>query len=330
MAFSARGMLNYMDWADKQRQLEEAKMDQREALAFELTAKYGIGNIGGLTGTKSGKSKAGATPMGIATKALQSTYNLDDTVLTPIIASGDKTAPGKLLGILEDQRLKYENQGLSLPDEVVKRIVESAVVTQPTTRELDFTEIESYIGREMDSMLKSVLQAGQTTPGSVFIPEPAFVERPSLEDLDKFEKRAVQFNISRAESELELLRNRASELSKIEGPNPDQQAEAGWIATRIGEVQDAVKSLENDNVSPIVSLYGSAYTKQLTQYYPNFEDAPLNPALLNASRKRIRIPESQNSIILRNFVESGILKEGDVIEIVNAAGEVVDQITLTP
>jgi len=40
MAFSARGMLNYMDWADKQRQLEEAKMDQREALAFELTTYH--------------------------------------------------------------------------------------------------------------------------------------------------------------------------------------------------------------------------------------------------------------------------------------------------
>lgn len=313
MAFSARGMLNYMDWADKQRQLEEAKMDQREALAFELTAKYGMGNIGGLTGTKSGKSKAGATPMGIATKALQNTYNLDDTVLTPIIASGDKTAPGKLLGILEDQRLKYENQGLALPDEVVKSIVESAVVTQPTTRELDFTEIESYIGREMDSMLKSVLQAGQTTPGSVFIPEPAFVERPSLEDLDKFEKRAVQFNISRAEEELELLRKRQAALTSVSETTQlttDQMAEAGWIATRIGEVQDAVKSLDNDNVSPIVGLYGSAYTSELTKYYPKFEDAPLNPALLKQAERIVSVP---NRAVAEALANAGIFKQGDIV-----------------
>jgi len=314
MAFSSLGMLNYLDKVDAKAEQKKKEEDAREALAFELAMKYGTsGSLGGLTGTKSGKGKGGSTPSGVATAALMKTYNLTDETLAPILASGDKTAPSKILGILEKQRLRYENEGLTLPEEVVANILESAVITQPTTEELDITKLETFIGREMDSLYKELLKTQSTTPGSVFIPEPAFVEMPSLEDLDRFEKRAIQFNLSRAQDERDMITQRISELQSMsESGNltETQIAEQSWLTTRLGDISDAVKSYDNDNVTPLAGLYGTTYVEELRKSYPKFNEAPLNPALLNAARQEITVP---NRMVAESLAAAGILQQGDIV-----------------
>ena len=122
-----------------------------------------------------------------------------------------------------------------MPEDVISGIVESAVMTQPTSREIDFTKLEDFIGREMDSLYKDMLKSQSTDPGSVFFPEPAFVERPSIEDLDRFEKQAIESNLSRAQSELDMVKNRIAEfvsLSESGNLTPDQMAENGWLTNR--------------------------------------------------------------------------------------------------
>jgi len=314
MAFSAIGMLNYLGEVDAKAEQKKKEGDAREALAFELAMKYGTsGSLGSLTGTKSGKGTGGSTPSGVATAALMKTYNLTDETLAPILASGDKTAPSKILDILEKQRLKYENEGLTLPEEVIADILESAVITQPTTKELDITKLETFIGREMNSLYKELLKTQSTTPGSVFIPEPAFVEVPSLEDLDRFEKRAIQFNLTRAQDERDMITQRISELQSIsESGNltETQIAEQSWLTTRLGDISDAVKSYDNDNVTPLAGLYGTTYVEELRKSYPKFNEAPLNPALLNAARQEITVP---NRMVAESLAAAGILKQGDIV-----------------
>jgi len=240
-------------------------------------------------------------------------YSIGKETLAPILATGDPTAASNLLNILEKQRLLFENEGLTLPDEVVSGIVESAVLSQPTASEIDFTEMEKFIGREMDSMYKDLLKSQSSSPGAVFFPEPAFVEKPSIEDLDKFEKRAISFNLSRAKDDVDVITIRINELESVsETTNLSQEqiAERGWLVDRKRELENATKSYENDNVTPLAGLYGTTYTKILQDAYPSFKNVPLNPALLNAAAKEITVP---NRAVAESLAAAGILKAGDVV-----------------
>ena len=304
----ARGILNYLDKADAIQAVEKKKQDEREALAFELEMKYGSNFL-----TSSKKGKDTGTSSSTAVAALMKTYNISEEALAPILATGDRTAAPRLLSMLEKQRLKYENQKLILPEDVVSEIVESAVLTQPSTRDIDFSRLENFIGREMDSLYKDLLKSQSKDPGAVFFPEPAFVEKPSLEDLDRFEKRAISGNLTRAQDELDMVKNKIAEFDSLdEGGNltTDQIAERSWLVDRKVEIETAVKSYNDDNVVPIAGLYGTAYTKTLQQLYPRYEDAYINPALLNASSKEITVP---NRAVAESLAAAGILKAGDVV-----------------
>jgi len=304
----ARGILNYLEDVDAARAVEKKKQDEREALAFELEMKYGSNFL-----APSKKGKDTGTSSRTAVAALMKTYNVSEEALAPILASGDKTAAPRLLNLLEKQRLKYEGEKLILPEDVISGIIEDAVITQSATRDIDFSKLEDFIGREMDSLYKDLLKSQSKDPGAVFFPEPVFVERPSLEDLDRFEKRAIAGNLTRAQDELNMVNNKIAEFNSLnEGGNltTDQTAELAWLTDRKVEIESAVKSYGDDNVVPIAGLYGTAYTRTLQQLYPKYEDAYLNPALLNASSKDITVP---NRAVAESLAAAGILKVGDVV-----------------
>ena len=309
MGFSSAGVINWLDKAEMIKAAKEQEENKREALAFEISMKYGNNFL-----TSSGKNKAGSMPTSTASAALMKEYNLNEDTLAPILATGDKTAAPNLLTILEKQRLKYENQGLTLPEDVVSGIVESAVMTQPTSREIDFTEIEKFIGREMDSLYKDMLKSQSTDPGSVFFPEPVFVERPGLEDITKFEKKAIGVNLTSAQSELDKVKSRIAEfvsLSKSGNLTPDQIAENGLLTNRKEQIESSIDSYNNkDNLVPLAGLYGTAYTRTLQQVFPIYKDEFINEALLDASRQEITVP---NRAVAESLAAAEILKVGDTV-----------------
>ena len=305
---TARGILNYLDKVDAAQAVEQKKQDAREALAFELEMKYGSNFL-----ASSKKGKDTGTSSRTAVAALMKKYNVSEEALAPILASGDKTAAPRLLNLLEKQRLKYEGEKLILPEDVISGIIEDAVITQSATREIDFSRLEDFIGREMDSLYKDLLKSQSKDPGAVFFPEPVFVERPSLEDLDRFEKRAIAGNLTRAQDELNMVNNKIAEFNSLdEGGNltTDQIAERAWLTDRKVEIESAVKSYGDDNVVPIAGLYGTAYTRTLQQLFPKYEDAYINEALLDASREEITVP---NRAVAESLFDAGILREGDIV-----------------
>ena len=305
---TARGILNYLDKVDAAEAVEQEKQNTREALAFELQMKYGDNFL-----TSSGKNKEGSITTSTATAALMKVYNLNEETLAPILATGDKTAAPKLLSILEDQKQKYGADGFDLPEDVISGIVESAVMTQSTSQDIDFTKLEDFIGREMDSLYKDMLKSQSKDPGSVFFPEPVFTRTPGLEDITRFEKKAIGVNLTRAQSELDKVKSRIAEfvsLSESGNLTPDQIAENGWLTNRKVEIEGAIKSYSDDNVTPLAGLYGTAYTKTLQDSYPNFKEAPINPALLNAASQEITVP---NRAVAESLAAAGILKVGDTV-----------------
>ena len=109
-----------------------------------------------------------------------------------------------------------------------------------------------------------------------------------------------------------------------------QEAESSWLATRKSELDSAIKDNKNEDVTGLVSLYGSAYFNQLREFYPNFDKAPLNPALLNAARQNIRVSQENSDSVIFQLIQLGILKAGDVVVVVSQTGAIVYQVTLNP
>jgi hypothetical protein len=319
MAFKLRaaGITNYLKGVEEREALKQARMDKKEALALELMSKYGASTFAGMS-TKSGKGSADTSSLNSDTIYLKDRYKLSNEVLAPIIASGDKTAIPKLKTLLDKQRALYEGEGKVFPEEVINTIMERAVATQPTNKPIDYTEVEKYIGRELDPMLKAVLDSGTTTPGSVTFYEPTFVEQPDFEDLEKFEQRAISSNKARAAQELNSVIKRISTI-KSSGEVPagsDTQAELNWLIDRKQKIDSAISSeaAKIPSYTGYVSLYGSKYLSTLMDVYPVFKDAPLNPTLLSAAQEITSVP---NREVARNLRLAGILKDGD--EILNSS-----------
>jgi len=338
MGLTFQGALNYVIEEDQKKLLEQKRQDAKEQTALSLMGKYSSGSLGNLTGTNQGKAKAPTSSVTANSSYLKNNYNLSDEVLAPIIASGDKTALPRLKDFLDKQRLKFEEAGKELPEEVVNELIETAIVEQPTTEPIDYTEIEKFIGREMDPLYKSIIGTETVTPGSVIFKEPAFVENPDIEDLERFEKVAVKQNFVRAQMEEENLVKRQAQLKSLSentaGLSEEQKKAAGfdpqevsWIATRLQNVTEAINSYKKDNIVPIVQIYGNSYADALLEAYPTYKNMPYNPILVEASEgSPIIVPSYE---IAWSLVKAKILIEGDVVIVKDPlTEEVVDTITV--
>ena len=313
MGLNFQGALNYVIEEDQKKLLEQKRQDDKEQTALALMGKYRSGSLGNLTGTNQGKAKAPTSSVTANSSYLKNNYNLSNEILAPIIASGDKTALPRLKDFLDKQRLKFEEAGKELPEEIVIELIETAIVEQPTTEPIDYTEVEKFIGREINPLYKSIIGTETITPGSVIFKEPAFVEKPSLEDLERFEKTAVKQNFTRAQMELELLIQRQAELTSITDNtalSTAQEDERDWVTERLVKVNGALDSYKKENIVPIVQIYGNTYADTLLKEYPTYEGMPYNPILVEASAAPMTVP---NRGVAESLANSGILKDGDVV-----------------
>ena len=306
MAFSAVGALNYLDYVQARKDRDEELMNRREEIAFQ----YGLGKYS----KSSKKSEENVAKNSTSIKVLQRDYNVSDDILAPIIASGDSTAATRLLETVNKAKEKFEADGLTMPESVVEEIFSGTVIgDQITAGEIDFEELNKFIGREMNEIYKTLLEQQKVTSSYVYIPDYTYVEMPTLEDLDRFEQRAIADNLARAQIELNSIISRTAELVSIADAsnlNQEQLAEQDWLVARKQEIERALKANQKKDVTCIAGLYGTAYMQELRKYYPKFDNAPLNPALLREGQKEITVPNRSFAEIL---YRAGALKAGDVV-----------------
>ena len=314
MRIRAQGILDYLDYVDRKELEEKKRQDAKEATVLNLIGKYGVGGetLASLSGTKSGKNKVSSSSVGSLSKYLMNTYNISKDVLSPIIASGDKTALPRLQKYLDEMRKNFESAGKTMPNELVNEVLETAVIEMPTTKPINYDMYEEYIGRELDPLYKNIIGNEISTPGSVVYKESAYVSDPGLEDLERFEKRAVTNNYSRAQIELSSITKAQNKLlSNSSKLTEDQEATSAWLAERLLLIDEALDEYKKDNVVPIVKLYGNSYTSKLLEQYPTFKDMPFNPVLVEAAEASpITVP---NRAVAEFLTTSGVLKDGDVV-----------------
>jgi len=316
MAFKlrAQGVLDYVNYLDQQKALEQARQDKREALSFELMSKYGVGRFAGM-GTKSGVASAAAVSSNAATQMLRKNYGLDDDVLAPILATGDPKGSQKILDILNEQRKLYKKNNMELPDSVIQEVVGNAVLTQPTNKPIDFTEVENYIGREMDSLYKEMLQQGTTTAGEVLPFDPGFAEIPSLSDIPTVMQAAVQDVSGTAKREQSIIKRRQAELLKLRETDSSgiYQNEFNILTDRLDEITSAVDNIKDDP-SQIISLYGNSYAKKLfsSDAGQSVKNLPLPSILTDAMSSYPMVSSIEMGVALLN---AGVFEPNTIVRL---------------
>ncbi len=316
MAFKLRaaGITNYLKGVEEREALKQARMDKKEALALELMSKYGAGTFAGM-GTKSGKASAAAVSSNAATQMLRKNYGLDDDVLAPILATGDPKGSQKILDILNEQRKLYKKNNMELPDSVIQEVVGNAVLTQPTNKPIDFTEVENYIGREMDSLYKEILQQGTTTAGEVLPFDPGFAEIPSLSDIPTVMQAAVQDVSGTAKREQSIIKRRQAELLKLQETDSSgiYQNEFNILTDRLDEITSAVDNIKDDP-SQIISLYGNSYAKKLfsSDAGQSVKNLPLPSILTDAMSSYPMVSSIEMGVALLN---AGVFEPNTIVRL---------------
>lgn len=320
MAFNPIGVVNWLDKADAAQVKKREEEDAREALAFELTMKYGVDGLAKSTGTKSKKLSVESAEL--AEKVLMKKYGISSDVLAPLIAS-DKNAPSKLLTILDGQEAKYGKTGRSIPEARINEILESAIAQQPEDSKVNFEKIEKFIGRPLDSLYRQMLEQAEASSGEVYFSDPEVTEQPTLTELGQIPKTIAQWQQAGALREQAILTDRVAEISRM--PAEEQEAlgnESQLISDRLGLLKSALDKFES-NPALLIQLYGNSYGAKLMEMYPRY-DGYVPETFIDA---RFSYPLVASEEMAKMLLQRGIIAAGTVVRL--PSGELIELSTET-
>lgn len=314
MGFNPLGIKTWLESADAAQAEEKRRQDEREALAVQLQMQYGAG-----TSFKSKSSGKGSVKSPeLASKVLMKKYGVSSDVLSEFTAS-DINAPNKLLTILEKQEKEYGVDGRDLPQDRINEILESAVAQQPTETKLDFTKIEEFIGRPLQSVYKEVLQQSEASSGEVYFSDPAVVPQPTFTELQQIPKLAAQWQQAGAKREKSIIIERITELKRL--PQEEQtdsvRNEISLLSDRSRKLTTALDNFES-NPGLLIDLYGNSYLKHLLSKYPKY-DGYIPENFINSQYSRPLVASEEMAKIL---LKAGIVEEGTIFRLPN--GELIE------
>ena len=320
MAFNPIGVVNWLDKADAAQVKKREEEDTREALAFELTMKYGVDGLAKSTGTKSKKLSVESPEL--AEKVLMKKYGINSDVLAPLIAS-DKDAGRKLLTILEGQDAKYGQTGRSIPEARINEILESAIAQQPEDSKVNFKKIEEFIGRPLDSLYRQVLEQAESSSGEVYFSDPEVTEQPTLTELGQIPKTIAQWQQAGALREQAILTNRVAEIKDM--PATEQEAlgnESKLISDRLDLLKEALDKFES-NPALLIQLYGNSYGAKLMEMYPRY-DGYVPETFIDARFSYPLVASEEMAVML---LQRGIIAAGTIVRL--PSGELIELSTET-
>ena len=236
-------------------------------------------------------------------------YGLDDETIAKFKANGDSDVFQRILKKVRPIKQDFISKGRDFPSAALQSIVEGAVLANSSpSGKINLTAIEKVIGGKLDDLSKAILLQQEQPRGSIQLGDYFYAEQVSIEDLDKFEKRALSENLTRAKSDLLKVIKELSTLDKL--TDPISQGTKNWLTKKKVEIETSIENYEKDDVFDLAGLYGMFYSKKLLDYYPNFVDAPINTAVLNASKKIITVP---NAEVGDQLAKSGLLLQGEIV-----------------
>ena len=301
--------------ARRRLELAEEQFNQSSRLQrIELLNKV-KGRFGSATTTKrtGGVSDENATRY---SNVLTQRFGVDAETVAKVYTNGGIEGLQSAVEIAEDYDNKFRTGKYSgAPvEKAVGQMLNNAIITAPEQRTYDWESIEAELGIQFDEVDRELLGSGYTTPGAVDFTRPTLVEKPTFTELDQADKRAVSFAEATSRDDLFRVNSRMAKLTKKSTSTtltPLEKAELEWLTERGPLIQNALEAYKNDSFTPLIELYGAEYYNNLTEFYPNLEGAPLDPALTAASKKITTVP---NKKVAGQLVKVGILRPGMIVK----------------
>ena len=300
------------------RQVEMAKLIQ----ANFLPVKTGSGSKGG-SSTKVSEAELRKNMAVLTTR-----FQIPAAEVQDLHAKGGASAVVELVKIGNTYSNKFKTGEYlgEAPNIVVGQMLSDAIFTQAEEVAYDWDKINKQVGFEVDETVRTMVGSSSLVPGTASFESPALIEKPTLAELDAADKRGV-VNVeaqSRADAKaisgrLNAIRARqqSSELSSIEN------LELQWLVERQGQISSAQESFKDDLFTPLIELYGSSYLETVTKFYPELQNAPLNPAFKLASQQPVDV---QSELLYAQLYLSEMIKDGQIVQYINSDGEVVKEI----
>ena len=325
----AAGMRNLMAMREADRQ----EKNRKEEVLMGIFAKYGVSGLNGLfpgedvskealntdleddslTNTSSFSQTLSETNAmkKLARNREDGGYELDHTTIAAIKANGDPTAFKRLYEMVDKKAKYFQEIGEEIPVDYLRTVVDQAVMTSASSSgKINFKIMEDYVGRELDDLSKAIImQASEAqNRGEILFTDVNYAKKIDINDLKEFEIKALESNLTRAETEKIRLTSTLAEITEKSGPA--FVGAKAWLTERKALIEDATKQYSQGSVLPLVRLYGTSYANKLYEYYPRFKGAPINEAILEASKEIMTVPNTDVAGILQ---EEGYLKPGEIV-----------------
>ena len=246
MKLTSVGLRNYLDKT-------RARRDAREQAIMDIYAKHGPAGLGKIfpmgigstnskrytsTGSKTdditqtslspviGESESAYTfPMSAEEsnymKTLQKDYGLDDDTAARFMANGDPTVFKRLYEKVNEAQKFYQEQdkpfaNSPVSEKFIGEIISGSVdqAASPSGR-IDINKVESYIGRELDGLYKSILQQQEMPRGQVLLGDRFLGEDFTQTEVTNFVNSATSSTALLAGRQINVLSDKIKSLNDI-------------------------------------------------------------------------------------------------------------------
>ena len=246
MKLTSVGLRNYLDKT-------RARRDAREQAIMDIYAKHGPAGLGkifpmGIGSTNSkrytptrpktdditqtslspviGESESAYTfPMSAEEsnykERLQENYGLDDDTAARFMANGDPTVFKRLYEKVNEAQKFYQEQdkpfaNSPVSEKFIGEIISGSVdqAASPSGR-IDIDKVESYIGRELDGLYKSILQQQEMPRGQVLLGDRFLGEDFTQTEVTNFVNSATSSTALLAGRQINVLSDKIKSLNDI-------------------------------------------------------------------------------------------------------------------
>ena len=242
-------------------------------------------------------------------------FGMSEEAIARFAASGDPTVFERLLKIVNNQRKLYEGEGLKMPEEIITQIVEESTISGPASSgRINIPAIEKYIGRELDTLYKGVLEQQDVTAGSVTLFEPTFVESVTPSDITSAINLYSDGMRSKALREKRLLLAEKSRLNKIEQKNRTEfeNTQITLLSTRLARIDEIFKMKVEDQSFAFADLYGNSWIRGFIEENPKYKVKNFPTIYTDAMNIYPQVSSDAMGLAL---LRAGVFEDGTIVQL---------------
>ena len=307
---------------------QQALIDQSISIKGMLGggSSLSIPTVGSSSTKSSAKSNFSADHM---IKVLTKTFELDENTLAEIYTQGGTKAAGTAnIKRAYDIAIKYNDKWKTgkytgeVPSVVLGNMLNNAIRTNSVEKEIDWDTVSTTMGVQIDDEVRSMVGDSYVVPGITSFNEPALIEKPTFADLEAADKRGMITIAESSRAETTEIDNKIAEIATQDSSQRGDEQVVAWLTKRKIKISEASAAYKNNVFTPLIELYGSTYIDSITDYYPNLEGAPLNPAFMTASQVPIDVTDE---LTYATLYSREIIKTGQKVTYLLPSGERVTE-----